>query len=500
MLLERFPAADAFNTHAESGCTVIPVCARILADTETPVSMLRRFHHPQAPIFLFESVEGGERWARYSFLGIRFRSEVKIFADRIEETSPDKTSVFPHGGDFRDGLRSLIKAYKLAELADLPPFPAGLVGYLGYEAAGAVEAVPTHPSKQDPQAKEEPLGVFLIPDTLIAFDSQRHTLTFICLAFLDEKTPVETARTLAEARLDTLLGSLQNPPPPENPPQKAALVLEPSTTPADFRESVSKVRDHILDGDIIQAVISQEFQCPAPEDPVALYRAVRYIAPSPYLFFLKINGITLVGSSPETMVRLEGSLATLRPIAGTRPRGKTPVEDRALSDALLKDEKEKAEHLMLVDLGRNDLGRVAVTGSVQVTELMRVERYSHVMHLVSNITAQLKPGLDALDLVAATFPAGTLSGAPKIRAMEIIFENETSPRGPYGGAVGYFSFNGNMDLAIVIRTAVIRKNRLFLRAGAGIVADSDPETERLETLSKARSIGSALNLISGERK
>lgn len=495
MLLKRFPTAAEFAAHAESGCTVIPVCARILADTETPVSVLRRFHQAGAPVFLFESVEGGERWARYSFLGIRFHSEVKIFSNRIEKTGPHGTAVFPHDGDFRESLRAIIKAHTLAELADLPPFPAGLVGYLAYEAAGAFEDLPSH------LPDTTPLGVFLIPDTLIVFDNQRHTLTCIALAFVDEKTPAETARALAGTRLDALLDALETPPPPETPPaHPECLDLVARTDPDVFRNSVKTLRNHILDGDMIQAVISQEFEGPAPEDPVALYRAIRYIAPSPYLFFISINGLTLVGSSPETMVRLEDGVATLRPIAGTRKRGETPSQDRALSDELLKDEKEKAEHLMLVDLGRNDLGRVAVTGSVQVTDLMRVERYSHVMHLVSSITAHLKPGLDALDLVAATFPAGTLSGAPKIRAMQRIFENETGPRGPYGGAVGYFSFNGNMDLAIVIRTAVIRENRLFLRVGAGIVADSDPEQERLETLAKAGSIRSALRLVSENRR
>lgn len=493
MLLERFPNALEFNDHVRSGCNVIPVCARILADSETPVSMLRRFHREDQPIFLFESVEGGERWARYSFLGIRFRAEVKIFSDRIEKNDSGNTEIFPHDGDFRKALRRIIKKYRLAEVEGLPRFPAGLVGYLCHEAASAFEAVPSR------FCAEEPLGVFLIPDILIVFDGQRHTLTCICLAFPDEELSAETAFSDAELCLGDLLSALKNPPPPEKTSHQEKLELEARTDPELFRKRVESVREHILDGDIIQAVISQEFEGPAPRDPVALYRAIRYTSPSPYLFFLKINGLTLVGSSPETMVRLEGSLATLRPIAGTRPRGKTPAEDRTFSDELLSDEKEKAEHLMLVDLGRNDLGRVAVTGSVQVTDLMMVERYSHVMHLVSNITAQLKPGLDALDLVASTFPAGTLSGAPKIRAMEIIFENEESPRGPYGGAVGYFSFGGDMDLAIVIRTAIIQNGRMSLRAGAGIVADSDPETERLETIVKSQSIRSALAMLSGER-
>jgi anthranilate synthase component 1 len=257
---------------------------------------------------------------------------------------------------------------------------------------------------------------------------------------------------------------------------------------------VAKVKEHIRKGDIIQAVISQPFQCQAPDDLLALYRAQRYINPSPYLFFMHLGNTALAGSSPETMVRLENNVATLRPIAGTRPRGATEQQDRKLADDMLADEKERAEHLMLVDLGRNDLGRVARTGTVQVTDLMVVERYSHVMHLVSNIICDLKPGHDAWDLLNASFPAGTLSGAPKVRAMEIIDKMEQSPRGPYGGAVGYISFTGNMDLAITIRTAIVQNGRLTVRAGAGIVADSDPERERMETVNKAKSVQKALQL------
>ncbi len=257
---------------------------------------------------------------------------------------------------------------------------------------------------------------------------------------------------------------------------------------------MQKTKEYIRAGEIIQAVISQPFVCDPAPDLWMLYRAQRYVNPSPYLFFMKINDLALVGSSPEVMVRLENRVATLRPIAGTRPRGKTEQEDRALADELLQDEKERAEHLMLVDLGRNDLGRVSETGTVQVTDLMIVERYSHVMHLVSNIRSDLKEEVDAWDLIRASFPAGTLSGAPKVRAMEIIDELEKEPRGPYGGAVGYISFSGNMDLAITIRTAQVEDGKLTVRAGAGIVADSDPETERIESVNKAKAIENALQL------
>jgi anthranilate synthase component 1 len=267
-----------------------------------------------------------------------------------------------------------------------------------------------------------------------------------------------------------------------------------------YRSHVKKIKEYIRAGDVIQTVISQPFVCEAPPDLWMLYRAQRHINPSPYLYFMHIDDVALVGSSPETMVRLENGIATLRPIAGTRPRGKNEQEDRMLADELLGDEKERAEHLMLVDLGRNDLGRVAEVGTVQVTDLMVVERYSHVMHLVSNICCDLRSDCDAWDLLAATFPAGTLSGAPKVRAMEIIAELEKEPRGPYGGAVGYISFHGNMDMAITIRTACIENRRLTVRAGAGIVADSDPERERVETVNKAMAIQKALELLQGEKR
>ncbi|MFP4226900.1 MAG: anthranilate synthase component I family protein, partial [Desulfobacterales bacterium] len=285
-----------------------------------------------------------------------------------------------------------------------------------------------------------------------------------------------------------------------SPAGQTPLDLKPVYTQADFRSKVKKIIQYITAGEVIQTVVSQPFVSAAPADLMSLYRVQRYINPSPYLFFLKLDHMALVGSSPETMVRLENGVATLRPIAGTRQRGKTEQADRALADELLKDEKERAEHLMLVDLGRNDLGRVAETGTVQVTDLMFIERYSHVMHMVSNITCDLRPEYDAWDLLAASFPAGTLSGAPKVRAMEIIAEMEEYPRGPYGGAVGYISFSGNMDLAITIRTACIEDDKLTVNAGAGIVYDSDPEKERVETVNKAMAIQRALELINRHNK
>ena len=323
------------------------------------------------------------------------------------------------------------------------------------------------------------------PDRLFIFDNIRHTLTLVAYAFLNGKDPENTyeeaLRSLG-AMQDLLAQPLSEPVMLPQGPYR----LEPRVDPEAFRSQVARIKDYITAGDIIQAVFSQPFGCSPPPDPWWLYRVQRYINPSPYLYFMHLDNTVLVGSSPETMVRLDSGVATLRPIAGTKPRGKTEQEDRQLADELLQDPKERAEHLMLVDLGRNDLGRVAEIGTVQVTDLMIVERYSHVMHLVSNISCDLLSGCDAFDLLRATFPAGTLSGAPKIRAMEIIAELEQEPRGPYGGALGYISFTGNMDLAITIRTATIQNGTLTVQAGAGIVADSDPERERLETIEQSK--------------
>nr|MDJ0666147.1 anthranilate synthase component I family protein [Desulfobacterales bacterium] len=390
-------------------------------------------------------------------------------------------------------------AYQPAVVPDLPRFWGGMVGYLTYESVSFIEAIP----HQWPADK--PLAHFVVPDELIIFDNVRHTLTALIIVHLEAGRSAETAYDEAQIRLQDLLRRIATPTPAVearltgNDAAHCACRLQATHPETDFQKSVKHVKKYIRAGDIIQAVISQPFVCNDPPDLWSLYRTQRYINPSPYLFFLKLDDMALVGSSPETMVRLENGVATLRPIAGTRPRGSSEKEDRRLASELLEDEKEKAEHLMLVDLGRNDLGRVAETGTVQVTDLMVIERYSHVMHLVSNITCDLLPDCDAWDLLAASFPAGTLSGAPKIRAMEIIAELEHEPRGPYGGAVGYVSFSGNMDMAITIRTAMVEAGRLTVRAGAGIVADSDPEREHLETVNKAQAMERALDMLSPNR-
>jgi len=491
MQVSQFPDQATFLKLSEKH-NVIPVVLEILADTETPVSLMKKVYQCEGPVFLFESVEGGERWGRYSFLGISARSQVRVFRSMVEILEAGKTRELPHHNDPLGILRQYMQTFRPATVSGLPRFWGGMVGYITYEMVSFFESIPNN------LPADKPMAHFMIPDELLIFDNVTHTLSLVAVAFLDENADAAAEYQSAKARVRELQDSLAHPLNEANPPRRAANdSMSAAIDEEMFRQQISKVKEHIQAGDIIQAVISQPFVCKHPPDLISLYRAQRFINPSPYLFFVHLDGTALIGSSPETMVRLENGQACLRPIAGTRPRGKTEQEDRSLADDLLKDEKERAEHLMLVDLGRNDLGRVAETGTVQVTDLMLVERYSHVMHLVSNITCDLRPGVDAWDLLAATFPAGTLSGAPKVRAMEIIYEMEKVPRGPYGGAVGYISFSGNMDMAITIRTACVEDDRLVIRAGAGIVADSDPEKERQETINKAMAIQKALQLLQG---
>lgn len=491
MLISQFPDKDYFCALAEN-YNVIPVYAEILADTETPVSLLKKVYKNQRPVFLFESVEGGERWGRYSFLSASAWCHIRVYSQFVEIRENGSAREIPHNGDPLAVLRELMRSYKPAHLQGLPRFWGGMVGYLGYEMVSFFEPVPNL------LPEDKPLAHFVIPEELLIFDNIRHTLLCVAISFLDREDSPEGAYWSAKSQVGALLEEVEmRLPKAGNETDETEFVLKPVQDDDVYRSLVQKTKEYIRAGDIIQSVISQPFFCDPAPDLWSLYRAQRFINPSPYLFFLHLGDTALVGSSPETMVRLENGVASLRPIAGTRQRGKNEQEDRALANELLQDEKERAEHLMLVDLGRNDLGRVAETGSVQVTDLMVVERYSHVMHLVSNISCDLKPKYDAWDLLRATFPAGTLSGAPKVRAMEIIAELEKEARGPYGGAVGYVSFSGNMDMAITIRTACIENGQLRVRAGAGIVADSDPERERMETVNKAKAIEKALQLVKG---
>ncbi|MCK5837715.1 MAG: anthranilate synthase component I family protein, partial [Desulfobacula sp.] len=437
------------------------------------------------------SVEGGERWARYSFLGVSAFGTIKIFAHHVEIQTKNETREIAHHNDPLDVIRTVSKEFVPAQIPELPRFWSGFTGYFTYEMVSFFEDIPVSLPGDMPYAH------FIIPQEMIIFDNVKQTLTCLEMIYRQEGDDHEALFDQAQTDLDRMTDIIRRPFVPEKIVPATEVQLASETPAREYLQGVKKIKDHIVEGDIFQAVYSQAFSCHTPVDPLLIYRAQRYINPSPYMFFMNFTDIAIAGSSPETMVRLENDIATLRPIAGTRPRGKTEQEDRRLADELLTDEKERAEHVMLIDLGRNDLGRVAKAGTVQVTDTMVIERYSHVMHLVSNITCDMEKGTDAYDLFKATFPAGTLSGAPKIRAMEIISELEKPPRRVYGGAAGYISFTGNMDFAITIRTAVMEKGKLTVQAGAGIVYDSDPEKELLECKNKAKSVEMALKLALG---
>ena len=492
MFLKSYPNQEEFLKLRET-CNVVPVCEELLADSETPVSLLRKFYHhdPKRPIFLLESVEGGERWGRHSFLGLGAYAMIRVYADYVEIERDSGTEHIPHTGDPLKVIREFMATFNPANIAEISVILGGLIGYFTFESVSFFE--PRVPNKLP---KDIPLARFVIPRELLAFDNLKNSLNLLVFNFDDAQTPAEQYQN-SRRRIQELISFIESPVsiPDENKMNNFNDTLEAIIPEEEYREKIRKTHQLIIDGEIIQAVIAQKFTCKAPENVIALYRAQRYINPSPYMYFLSFDGKQIIGSSPETLVKLENGKATVRPIAGTRPRGRNEQEDRALADELLKDEKERAEHLMLVDLGRNDLGRIALTGTVQVTDLMFIERYSHVMHLVSNVECNISKEYDAFDLFAATFPAGTLSGAPKIRAMEIIAELEDFPRDFYGGAVGYISFKGDMDFAIAIRTAAVENGQLTVIAGGGIVYDSDPEKERQESLNKAGSINKALMML-----
>ena len=493
MILNNFPGKNEFLELSKKS-NVIPVCAEVLADTETPVSILQKFYKKDKPLFLLESVEGQERWARYSFLGTTPNKEIKIFSENVEIISNGASEKILHNSDPLNVIKEILNRYKSAEMPQLPRFWSGLTGYLTYEMISFFEDVPANLPENTAYAH------FIIPEIMIIFDNLKHTITCMNICYLDENSDYEKEYQNAIAGLNNIISRINKPFVNQSNETPEKLELKSEISAEKYIDGVKKIKEHIVEGDIIQAVYSQPFTCKAPSDPVMIYRAQRYINPSPYMFFMNFKDMTIAGSSPETMVRLENNIATLRPIAGTRPRGNTEQEDRSLADELLNDEKERAEHVMLVDLGRNDLGRVAKSGTVQITDKMFIERYSHVMHLVSNITCDLKQNVDAFDLLKATFPAGTLSGAPKIRAMEIIADLEDSSRNVYGGAAGYISFSGNMDLAITIRTAVMEKDKLTVQAGAGIVSDSDPQKELEECINKAKGVEAALKLATNSLK
>jgi anthranilate synthase component 1 len=491
-----YPDLETFKKLSREG-NLIPIYREILADMETPVTALMKLR-ARPYVFLLESVEGGEKWARYSFVGADPQVIFQVSGDEVLIRDNGTVQRKRHEGRPLALLQSLLSRYRPVPVAGLPRFYGGAVGFLGYDMVRFFEHLPTE--REDDLKVGE--AVFLITDTMIIFDNVRHTLKVVACAMTEANADLEAIYHEAVRKIDGLIETLQAPLPPS--PSSAegddgdGAELQANVTPKAYKRMVRQAKEYIMAGDIIQVVLSQRFQRKSGMDPVNLYRALRYVNPSPYLFFLKLGEMALIGSSPEVMVRLEEGIVELKPIAGTKRRGKNEQEDRMLADELLSDPKERAEHIMLVDLGRNDLGRIARTGSVQVNQLMAVERYSHVMHLVSHIQAQLAPEMDCFDVLRATFPAGTLTGAPKIRAMEIIDELEPSRRGPYGGAVGYFSFSGNMDFCITIRTMMIKDGQVFVQVGAGIVADSDPESEYQETLSKAAGMMQAIRLAESE--
>ncbi|MGE0469413.1 MAG: Anthranilate synthase component 1 [Candidatus Nitrospira kreftii] len=482
---------DEFRSYAKQG-NLIPLFREILADHDTPVSAFAKIDHgPSA--YLLESIQGGEKWARYSFLGSG--SPLVIYEDRgdlcVKKGSHRRR--IPSRGAPLDRLRELMEAYRPVTVPDLPRFVGGAVGYLGYDIVKTFEHLPS-------RRKEHlnlPDFAFLLTETLLIFDNVSQKIKVVANAHVKSSSDrdIRAAYRQATGRIEAMIGRIRQPLKRVKPKRRRSPIrFTANMNKTDFEKMVSRAQEYIKAGDIFQCVLSQRWETNLQAPPFQLYRALRVVNPSPYMYYLRIAGVELVGSSPEILVRCEDGQVSVRPIAGTRRRGTTMEEDAELERRLLADSKERAEHIMLVDLGRNDIGRIAERGSVRVESLMNVERYSHVMHMVSNVTGKLDPTKTVYDVLKASFPAGTVSGAPKIRAMEIIEELEPTKRGPYAGAVGYISFSGNMDMCINIRTVVVSRHRAFIQAGAGIVADSNPEHEYEETCNKSRAMMKAIEL------
>lgn len=474
-----------FDQLAEAGYNRIPLSREVLADLDTPLSTYLKL--ADAPYsYLFESVQGGEKWGRYSIIGLPCQQVIKIYGSQIRVFQNNELIQTLIKTDPLKWIARFQASFKVPELDGLPKFNGGLVGYFGYDTVRYVE------TRLGAAPPNDPLGcpdiLLMVSDELVVFDNLSNRLFLIVHA----NPTQDNAYQQAQNRLDSLTQQLR-----ESTPKTSLYTATHKVSEQDFIsgfthdgfiEAVEKAKQYITDGDVMQVVLSQRLSIPFEAAPIDLYRALRTLNPSPYMFYLHLDDFHIVGSSPEILVRMEDQEVTVRPIAGTRQRGKTAEEDKALEDDLLSDPKELAEHLMLIDLGRNDIGRVSQTGTVKLTDKMVIERYSHVMHIVSNVTGKVLPDMTALDALRATFPAGTVSGAPKVRAMEIIDELEPVKRGVYAGAVGYLSWSGNMDTAIAIRTAVIKNQQLHIQAGAGIVYDSVPESEWQETMNKARAV------------
>ena len=470
--------------------TKIPVSREILVDMETPLSVYRKLANCSYS-YLFESVEGGEKWARYSLIGLKANRVIKIIKNTIEIHQDGKLSESFLAENPLDYIDELQKSYTLEEDPSLPKFNGGLVGYFSYDCVRYIE--PKLSETAPPDTLGTPDALFMISEEVAVFDNLKNKLHLIIL--INSKEEIESANQ----RLDELEEKLREPLGYQDFKKPEKSISESDFISGfgeeDFKKSVLKAKKYIEEGDIMQVVCSQRMSLPFTADPVALYRSIRQLNPSPYMYYLNLDDFHIVGSSPEILARLEDNKVTVRPIAGTRRRGKDNNDDMAMEEEMVNDPKEIAEHLMLIDLGRNDVGKIAKPGSVEVTEKFGVERYSHVMHMVSNVEAELRDHSSAIDLFKATFPAGTVSGAPKIRAMEIIDEFEPVKRGIYGGAIGYLSWQGNMDMAIAIRTAVIKDEVLYIQAGGGWVADSIPELEWKESLNKGRAIFKAAELV-----
>ena len=453
---------------------LVPVCRDIQADLETPVSAYLKIARGNYS-FLLESVEGGERLARYSFIG----TEPSLVLRTGNDNPVDPLNL----------VEKELAQFRPVPIANLPRFHGGMVGYLSYEVARYFEKLPC--PDQDPQGLPE--SVLMLADTLLVFDHITHKIKVVSHTHLDGD--VDKAYREATRKIDDLVNRLEQPiqsKSPKNAPPNRSEVSS-NFSPARFEAIVSQAKEYIYAGDIIQAVLSQRLSRPTNASPFAIYRALRSVNPSPYMYYLHLGDFYIVGASPELLVRVEDDIVSNHPIAGTRRRGKDATEDLALEEELKHDKKECAEHIMLVDLGRNDIGRISEPGTVEITQLMDLERYSHVMHLVSHVQGKLRAGLSQFDALRSCFPAGTVSGAPKIRAMQIIAELEREKRGPYAGAVGYFDFSGNLDTAIAIRTVIIKDNIAYIQAGAGIVADSIPEREYQESLNKAQALLTAID-------
>jgi anthranilate synthase component 1 len=489
MPLRYVPEFDEFCARAREG-NLVPVYREILADLDTPVSAFLKIDDG-GDAFLLESVEGMQKIGRYSFLGVAPRKVLVGKGRELRSGAPGGPFVTELIDDPLVPVRALLQSLRPVTMPGLPRFSGGLVGYLSYDVVRFFERLPMR-SADDLQLPDLYL---MLADTLVVFDNVTRTMKVVSHAAVDASTDLRTAYAHTCAAIDAVISKLEGPGRmPQSIPCHEPPRVRANFEPAAYQEIVRRAKEYIYAGDVIQVVLAERFECPLRAHPFNIYRCLRTLNPSPYMFFLRTGAQTILGASPELMVRFEDGEITVRPIAGTRPRGTDEREDGELERELAADPKEIAEHIMLVDLGRNDVGRVAEIGSVAVTDRLAVERYSHVMHLVSNVRGTLQPGLDCFDAFRATFPAGTLTGAPKIRAMEIIEELEPVRRGVYGGAIGYFGFSGTMDTCISIRTMVIDRDKIYIQAGAGIVADSDPEREQAECVNKSRALIQAVKM------